>query len=223
MEYWNEGFSQRRQARLVLAAVAAWSLAAHGYCYFNLFYSHDSLLVYQNDVYWQISLGRFLHPVYFRLRGNFYAPALVGALSILFLAGAVFLMVRLLELKSRTLTVLLCGVLASSATVTLTNATYLHDADIYMLALLLAAAGVYACARLPWGVPLGGAVLCLSLGLYQAYFQTAVFLCMLLVAKKILEGSSVREILTAGVPSLGAPPPGGGLAHHPPKAPRAPP
>lgn len=195
----REGFFQKDLFFCVLASTFLFGLAAHGYCYFNLTYSHDSLLICQGaDGPAQISIGRFLLPVYLKIRGDFYAPWLVGLLSLLFLSCAAYLALRLLEIRNRPLCVFSCGVLAVNASLTLTNATYLKDADVYMLALLLAVAAVYLWARVPWGLFPAAGALCLSLGLYQAFFQAAVFLSMVFVVKTILERADLREILLTG-------------------------
>lgn len=185
------------------ASAFLFGLIAHGYCYFNLTYSHDSLLVYQHsDTVDQISLGRVLLPAYLRLRGDFYAPWLVGALSLAFLGIAVYFTVRLLGLKNKVHICLVSGVLATSVSLTLTNATYLKDADVYMLSLLLAAGAAYLCSKPPHGWLLAAVPLCMSIGLYQAFFQVAVFLAMVLVVKRILERSNVKEVLLTSVKAV---------------------
>lgn len=195
---------QRELLLPVLVSTFLFGLAAHAYGYFNLTYSHDSLLVYQwGDAGEMIGVGRFLVPVYMLFRGSFYPPLLVGLLSLLFLAGAVYLTLRLLEIKNRLLAVLLSGVLASSTILTLINATYSKDADCYMLSLLLSVCGVCLCARRPLGLLTGAVCLALSLALYQAFFQTAVFLAMIFVVKLILEGAQVKQILLTGFRLVG--------------------
>lgn len=190
--------------RLILAWTFLFGLLTHGYCYFNLSYSHDSVMVRQGDVLMQITVGRFLHLPYVRFRGDLYNPALVGALSLLFLGLAVCLMVRLLDIKNKVLTVLVTGILTANVTVTLTNASYIQDVDMYMLSLLLATAGVYVCARFRYGCFLAPVFFCLSLGFYQAYFQAAVFLAMICVVKRILDQAETREILKTGLRLVGS-------------------
>lgn len=198
-----EGLLKKEQKELlirVFVSTLLFGLAAHAYSYFNLMYSHDSLLVYQwNDAGEMIGVGRFLVPVYMKLRGSFYPPFLVGLLSLLFLAGASYLMLRLLDIRGKLLTILLPGVLATSTTLTLINATYSKDADTYMLSLLLSTAAVYLTARYRWGFPAGVLLLTMSLALYQAFLQAAVFLAMMMVVKVILEGAQVKEILLTGI------------------------
>lgn len=193
-------FSRERR---ILAWTFLFGLLAHGYCYFNLSYSHDSLMVYQDDEYMQIAVGRFMHLPYLRLRGGFYTPALVGALSLLFLGLAICLMVRLLDMRRRSLLCLTTGILTTCATVTLTNATYIQDVDMYMLSLLLAAAGGWICARSRWGFWTAGIFFCLSMGFYQAFFQAAVFLAMMYVVKLILDGVPPQAVLRAGLHQVG--------------------
>ena len=56
-----------------LACTALFGLIAHGYSYFNIMYSHDSLVIYQGEkeMALQLSVGRFMAPVYIWLRGMF--------------------------------------------------------------------------------------------------------------------------------------------------------
>lgn len=186
----------------VLCYTFLFGLAAHAFCYFNAFFSHDSLMVYQDDTLWQISLGRFLQPVYLLVRGRIAAPFLVGLLSLTWLSAAVYLIVRLLDIRSHAATVLTCGVLATNAALTYANATYLPWVDIYMLALLLAVLGVYAFQNFRFGFLWGAIPLCLSLGLYQAYFQAAVMLLLMLLVKRLFDENDAKAALIACLKAL---------------------
>ena len=178
-----------------------WGIIAHGYCYFNLIFSHDSLLVYQNDVLWQISIGRFLHPVYFLLRGHIYAPALVGVLSLTFIGTAVFLVCTLLNARGLKTVILYSGIMTVNASVSLLNATYLMDADMYALSLVFAVTSVYVCRnRRCWYV--SSLIMVLSLGLYQAYFQVAVFLFMILALIDILRKKDTKQVVFEGLRAI---------------------
>lgn len=68
--------------------------AAHGYRFLHAAFSHDSLLIYQDEAVVQTALGRFLQPVYWQLRGHICAPFLIGVLALLFLGLAVALLGR---------------------------------------------------------------------------------------------------------------------------------
>lgn len=205
MDSTRERLWDRGAGICVFASTFLFGLLAHGYRYFNLLYSHDSLLVYhKTDVGQMVGVGRIMVPVYLQFRGDFYPPLLVGVLSLVFLAGTAYLTVRMLGLKNKALICLTCGIFATSVTLTLINATYIKDADVYMLALLLTVAAVYLCDRYRFGLFGAAALVCMSLGLYQAMFQAGVFLAMLLAVKRILERRGLKEVLLAGFKEVAA-------------------
>jgi hypothetical protein len=195
--------NQKKKNQIFTMAITfLWGIIAHGYCYFNLSYSHDSLLVYQDDVVWQISLGRFLHPIYFQIRGNIYTPALVGFLSLVFIGISVWLIVRLFNIQNKILIVISSGILTVNATVTLLNATYIHDIDIYALSLLLAVGSVYLCRNMKHGMILSAILIFCSLGLYQAFLQVAVFLHMMFAVIDLLRNKDFFKVLKNGIRAI---------------------
>ena len=59
-----------QKLKFIAVCVFCFGLAAHGYCYFNANFSHDSLYsIYEESPEMMISLGRYLRPVYRLLRG----------------------------------------------------------------------------------------------------------------------------------------------------------
>ncbi len=187
----------------VLASTVIFGLFAHGYCYFNLLFSHDSLLINQSDHLFQISLGRFLIPVYLFLRGSVYTPSLVGFLSLVFIAVSAYLTVKLFRINHPLSIVLVSGIMVVNCVVTLTNATYVHDIDIYMLALLLSVAGVSILRNgKPAGCMLAGVLFCCSLALYQSYLQVASAMIVLLLILDIFRGETANKVFREGLKSL---------------------
>lgn len=186
----------------IMICTLLFGLVAHGYCYFNVNYSHDSLLIYQNDFGWQISLGRFLHPVYLWGRGLFYTPTLVGFLSLLFIGVVCYLITQIFSIKNKTLICLICGVLVTNMSVTLLTATYILDVDIYMFSLLLSVLSVYVLKKFKYGLFLSPFLLICSLGLYQSYFQVAIFLFMMIAVKDILDGKKFKDVFVDGVKEI---------------------
>ena len=179
-------------------------LAAHAYCFFNLTLSHDALFsLYRQDMAGQIQLGRFMHIPYQMVRGDITAPALIGFLSLVFLSCASYLTVRLLDIRSTPLVALACGVLATNVALTLTNASYLHESDMYMLALLLACGAVWCCRRWKHGWLAGALLAALSLGFYQAYFSVALMLFIMVAIGRVLDGASPKQVLLEIVPMFG--------------------
>lgn len=177
--------------RIAFFATIIFALCAHLFCWANSMFSHDSLMIIQNDWEHQIAIGRPFQQFYVVLRGSVAAPWLIGMLGTVFLAGACMLIVTLLKIRIRALVILTGAVLATCTTVTLINATYIDWFDIFMLALLLSCAGVYACTRKPMaGIFIGALLLCISMGLYQAYLQVAVVLVLTMCAIALASGSA---------------------------------
>lgn len=181
-------------------------LLAHGYSYFNIMYSHDSMMVYQDDEYLlqQLSVGRFMAPLYMWFRGIFYTPSLVAVLSLLFLGIAVYHMLRLFQIEKKLFVALICGMLTTCTTITLLYTTYMHDVDRYMFSFLLAVLGVVVIRRWRLGALIGALLICASLGLYQSYFQAAVLLVMMLAMMDALNGVAFQNILKFGLKGLAA-------------------
>lgn len=76
----------------VLALILA--LAAHGFCFFNLTYSGESVMgsTPPRGSASQIASGAFLMPLYWRVRGAISAPLWVGLLSSCYLSLTVVLL-----------------------------------------------------------------------------------------------------------------------------------
>lgn len=194
----NQSFRSRvdlQKLKFIFLWVFSFGLVAHGFCYFNADFSHDSLFsIYEETPEISIAVGRFLRPVYRMLRGNFTLPVVGGFLSLVFLALAVYLLADILELKRKSVLVLTCGILTVNSTVSLMNATYLHDSDAYMLALLLALAGVWAAQRLRHGSFWSILFYFCSLGIYQAYIDAAIYVFLILALLRLLRGEKVKQV-----------------------------
>lgn len=171
-------------------SVLFFMLLMHGYRYFQMDFSHDALaFAAKQDMAWKISLGRYLQPVYWLLRGKIAAPFVVGVFSYIWLVPAVYLMGKLLGVTSRTGIFLISGVVVGNVSMVSANASYIHDADIFVLAMLLNTLAMYLCTR-EHRLCLAGAVVCIAAGaaLYQAYTQVFVTLTMLWTMLELLRG-----------------------------------
>ncbi|MBR2925492.1 MAG: glucosyltransferase domain-containing protein [Clostridia bacterium] len=181
----------RRHARFLwcLAASLLTGLCAHAYFYTGLGFSQDSLMLYTNDVDWQISLGRFMIPVYYYLRGRFTVPWLLGLYCILYAAISASLIASMMNIRKAGHLLLLCGIIMTNAAVTAQTATYVHVIDIYMLAFLMATLSVWFLWRFRFGFLVGIPLLMVGVGLYPAYFAAAAALCVLLVIQQLLDNA----------------------------------
>ena len=172
---------------------------AHGYRYLSMSFSGDAMLLSQaGEEAYQLSLGRFMQPVYWQLRGYITAPLLIGLFATGFLCAAAVLMLRLLGITRKRDIVLSCGVLATCETLAVSNATYLPWTDVYMLALLLAVLGVACFFQVKHGWLLSPVLYCLSLGLYQSYLPCAATLILLVLIVQLLRGGACRGIWARG-------------------------
>ena len=196
-------FSKYVRFYFVLGTTFLFGLCAHAYRFFNLDFSHDSLMVFQDDGVVQIGLGRFLQPLYRAVRGDLGAPFLLCLLSLIWLALANYIVVSLLELRSPIYIALLCGVLSTNAVLTLSFATYLPWVDVYTLAYLFAALAVWLAVRHPFGFAAAWVPMTFSLALYQSYLNVAVILLMIVFVKDVLNGFETKELLVRAARYLG--------------------
>ncbi|WP_251212544.1 glucosyltransferase domain-containing protein [Adlercreutzia murintestinalis] len=174
-----------------------WMFAAHLYRWMNgLLVSHDSLLLNQSlDVLQEISLGRFLQPLYLFIRGDAAAPFLIGILGSIFVAAAVFVLGKMFELGKPIYIVLISGVLSANTTLALLNATYINWFDIYMLAMLTSVlAGWLWSKKGLRNYLLGSVFLFFSLALYQSYIQTFLAVLLIFLIRECLCGVPLKAI-----------------------------
>ena len=184
-----------KRLKFIFLWVFAFGLVAHGYCYFNGNFSHDSLFsIYEESPDINIAVGRFLRPVYRLLRGNFALPVINGFLSLVYLSLAVYLLSDILNIQRKSFLALTCGLLSTNATFSLMNATYFHDSDAYMLSLLLALLGLWVALRLRHGLLWSILFYFCSLGIYQAYIDVAIYAILILALVRLLNGERVGKV-----------------------------
>jgi len=162
----------------------------HAANFFWLAYSHDSLdfIASYSERNWQISIGRYVQPVYWSIRGKIAAPLIVGLMSYLWLVPAVCIAADMFQLKSEVSRCLLSGIMTGSVALIATNATYIYLLDVFLFALLLnvLAAWTSVKAKGKWRF-LTPVLVALSLGLYQAYLQVYVVAVMIWAVLEILD------------------------------------
>ena len=186
----------------------AWGLAAHAYGFFNALFSHDSLnalVAGPVEEHWKLELGRFMVPLYrMVVRPGLAMPWLIGVLSLLMLGATVYLTARLFKVEGLAPVALIAGIYATNLTVTAMTATYIYELDLSMAALLLATAAVWCWRKyFPWGIAPGAALLCLSMGFYQAYFAVALMLILCLSVLSLSRGKPFGQVLVRGLSGIG--------------------
>ena len=179
------------------------AFAASGYRYLSLGYSGDSTMIYEGgDWLYQISLGRFLQPLYWMLRGRIVAPFIVGLFATAFLFLSVFLISSFLHLRHLSSIAVLAAILTTNETVSLSNATYLPWTDVYALALLFACIGVMLDSTYRFGFLISPFFYACTLALYPSYITCGATLLVLLYIVRLLEGMPAGTLWKKGLLSV---------------------
>lgn len=184
-----------------------WGLAAHAYMFLNNSFSHDSLnefyaKIYGNDI--RIAYGRIFVPAYrFITRGATALPWLIGLLALLYISLTVFLIVKLFNVTSKVRQALISGVLTVNVTVIAITATYIHDLDCDMMALLLSVIAVFLWNyNKKFGFLMGAPFVMLSMGFYQSYISVTVSLIIIYLIVALLNDKKFKDVMIAGIKSL---------------------
>ncbi len=188
-------FFHRKELYIALIATFILGILAHGFVFFNYSFSHDSLtFAFSNDAMWKISLGRFMQPVGMLIRGNIHTPWVIGMFSMLYISLTTYFLSKIFKIKKPLYIVGISGLLVTSSILTLTNATYMHEADSFMLALMLAVLSVYIFDKAKYNFLISSILLTMSLGFYQSYFQIALAIFVILIFLKVLNNEKLKNI-----------------------------
>ena len=111
-----------RQISRIFVLVFALMILAHGFRFFELAYSDDSVQIVQStSTDWKISIGRWAQPFYWKIRGDIAAPWLM-------------ITIKIMGIRSRWGMLLLCLALTANPTMSYLNSTFIMETDTYMLA-----------------------------------------------------------------------------------------
>lgn len=159
----------------------------HLYAFTNIIPNSDGLSRVFDQQQMTISGRWFLHCASM-LHGYIQAPALIGALSLLFLSLAAALTVDMLRVHS-VWAALLCGCFLSTAPAVAYTYLYMFTASAYAFGILLAVLAVWLARKHPWGFLFGAIPLACAIGTYQAYASVAAALVLVCVVLDLLDGS----------------------------------
>lgn len=155
------------------------TLLIHLYKFANTLPNQDSVYCYYSNLN-IIGLGRWALSAACGISSFYDLPWVIGLMSCLFISLTVVVIVALLRLKNPVL-IGLTGALLASAPGTTETFFYMFTADGYMIAMFLAALGVYF-TRIEEGRwthwVLGGVCLCVSCGIYQSYVSFGLILAI---------------------------------------------
>ena len=205
---------EKNRLTTVFLATFLWGLAAHGYALLNFTVSHDSLnefWLFQRIGYyagtaaqWKIALGRFVVPIYQLLfRGQTVAPWFSGMLALVWIALAVWITAHIFDIRERWLLIFTSGIFTVNLSVTALTASFLHDLDADMFAVLAAVCAVLFWKRGGWQQVFTVVFLVITLGIYQSmlsvYISFVIFLCIL----RLADGDQVKAVFPDGLRAIG--------------------
>lgn len=205
---------EKERLSTIFFATFALGLLAHGYALLNFTVSHDSMnefWMHQEMGYysgtaaqWKIALGRFIAPLYQLLfRGETVVPWFSGMLALFWAALAVWGVACLFRVRERWLLIFICGIFTVNLSFAALAASYLHDLDSYLFAVLAAVAGTLCWKRGSWRQLLAIPLLVIALGIYQSmisvYISLVIFASMLALADK----KEVKAVFLDGLRAMG--------------------
>lgn len=203
--HWCERY--KKQMHFAMAATFIWGFFAHGFAFSNVNISHDSLYEFHSEIFGnniKLGFGRVLTPIYRDLLGSDVTlPWLTGVLALLWIGVAVFLIARIFEIDSKGIIVLIAGICTTNIAVSAVTATYIHDLDSYMFALLCSVAAVFfwrCCSR--WWL-MGACFIAASLGIYQSFIFVAISLAMMACILDLMEECDFRTVFLNGMKAIG--------------------
>ena len=190
-----------------LMATFMWGLAAHGYGFLHSSFTHDSLTEFNGALFgnhFKLTSGRFISPIYRAvMRTPLTLPWMIGLLALLWIGLSVFLLVKIFRMDSKVLVALTAGILSVNLTVSATAATFLHDFDCDMFALLCTVLAVYLWRSHPRGWILGAPFVMFSLAIYQSYITVSISLAMFVCILRLLDGDSFQDVFKDGLKAIG--------------------
>lgn len=187
----EEGLIERIYAAIpknVKAAFISCFLAGflvHLYVFTNMIPNFDGLSRVYDEQQMTVSGRWFLHYASM-LHGYIQAPALIGGLSLLFLAVSAGLCVDMLKIRGLGASIL-CGCFLSLTPAMAYTYLYTFTASAYAFGILLAVFSVWLTRRFRWGWLTGAFSLAASIGTYQAYLSVAAALALICTVSDILD------------------------------------
>ena len=183
----------KKEYKIAFISTFLSTLLIHLYKFANTLPNQDSVYCYYSKLN-IISLGRWALSPACGISSFYDLPWVIGLMSSLFIALTVVVIVALLQMKNPVL-IGLTGALFAAAPATTETFFYMFTADGYMIAMFLAALGVYLTriGEKPWKWIAGGVCLCVSCGIYQSYISFGLILAICYFMDDLFQGRHSRE------------------------------
>lgn len=203
----KDGLTARLAAAYEQSRVPFWAsilagLAAHMFMLTNKLPNHDDV----ESLFGKgatITSGRWGLELVKALFPDWSMPWIYGLISIVLIAAAVCLMVKLLDIRSKAMQALMAALVLTFPSLTGTFC-FMFTSSAYALAFLLAVAAVYEFQRGGWAAYAAGALMLIfSLSIYQAYIAVTAGLFVLIMIRRTLDAQEpVGKIVLYGVKAL---------------------
>ena len=191
-----------RDNRRVFLAALLFGLAAYAFMMLNKIPVDDDLPNMWNKGATYVS-GRYGLELLRLVMPDWSMPWIYGLMSLVFLSAAACVTVRLFQIQSPALQLLLAGVLVTFPAETGTMA-YMFTAAPYALALGLSVLGVYVFTRGGRTRWLAVLLIAFSCSVYQGYFAFSASFCVILMIRRLVASDeSAKAVLVYGLKLLG--------------------
>ena len=184
--------------KLPFLSAVVFGLLAHMYAFTNKLLNADEISALFSkgatvkSGRWGLALTSYIFP-------DVSMPWIYGIISLLLLACAICLIIRIFKIRRPALQLVLSAAVICFPAV-LGNFCFMFTSAPYALAIFMAVLAVFLFRR---GGKLRGVsgviLMALSLGIYQAYISLAASFLVLILMQMLLEGSDAKEVLKKGV------------------------
>lgn len=190
-----------RGYKLPFIATLLFGLAAHAFAMTNkLPFDDEAIYLFGKGT--TTESGRYGLELLRLIMPDYSMPWIYGLISLLLISAAVCVIIKLFDIKSRVLQVLL-GALFITFPAETGTLGYMFTAAPYALALFLSAAAVYSYSRRTRGGLIAALVmLAFSCSIYQGCFSFAASLCVLMMISRLVSGEDAKTVLVSGLRML---------------------
>lgn len=175
----------RYEKKLAFASCFVVGLLAHMYKFTNHIPNWDSLMDFYYPTHNMIFQGRQFQFLPAAFRAFKDLPWIIGLLSLIYLSLIAVMLVEMFDIRGKRSIILSSALLVVSPPVTSTLG-YMFTADCYFFAALMAVLAVYVTRKYRYGWSVGGILLAVGVGIYQAYLSLAMVVIILLMIRDIL-------------------------------------
>ena len=187
-------------------AAAVCGLATHFYALTNTMHNYDDIIVQPGGIGSGMALGRWLLEIYgvvLRFLGwDYNLTWFNGVVFLLLLALSAGILCRVLEVKSRPLAALM-GMLFAVFPASVSSLEFRYTSVLYGVGILFAVGACWALGQKRRGWLMAAGLICLSLGVYQAYLPMTIGIIVLSLLRRCLMGEEPKGLIGEGLKACG--------------------